>query len=367
MDYSIRLWNFATRQRVATLQGHLSEVLTVAFSPDGKTLVSGAKDGGVKLWPMRPPQKDDPLPGTWQPLAVSRDSQTVAALNRQGTLAFLNLATGEVKEQVQLELRHLRGPPNSPTIMSAVSLSDDFKTLAHVFEEGSVKLWNLESRDFITLKASDRGVELVVLSPDGGTLITSGRGRNLRLWDLRNGTNTTLATEAHRVLFSHDGQKLATVSRGNLLELWEVGTRTRSFQTNLSDVQLGFETTPAFSPDNRILAVGCPDDTVRLLEVATGKLISTFTGHKQSVSSVTFSPDGKTLATASNDSTLKLWNVATQQELLTIRRLGAALRGLTFSPDGQLLVGGGSFSLQTGGLRFYRAPQVNGASDIRER
>jgi WD40 repeat protein len=99
--------------------------------------------------------------------------------------------------------------------------------------------------------------------------------------------------------------------------------------------------------------------------VATGKLVGTFTGHKQSVSSVTFSPDGKTLATASNDSTLKLWNVTTQQELLTIRRLGAALRGLTFSPNGQLLVGGGSFSLQTGGLRFYRAPLVTALTEIR--
>jgi WD40 repeat protein len=103
------------------------------------------------------------------------------------------------------------------------------------------------------------------------------------------------------------------------------------------------------------------------LDVGTGKLLSTFTGHKQSVSSVTFSPDGKTLATASNDSTLKLWNVATQQELLTIRRLGASLRGLTFSPDGQLLVGGGSFTLQTGGLRFYRAPQVTAIDGMPDR
>ena len=74
------------------------------------------------------------------------------------------------------------------------------------------------------------------------------------------------------------------------------------------------------------------------------------------MSSLAFSPDGKTLASASDDSTLKLWNVATQQELLTIRRLGGALRGLTFSPDGQWLVGGGSFSQQSGGLRFYPAP-----------
>ncbi|HTD67302.1 MAG TPA: hypothetical protein VK846_12310, partial [Candidatus Limnocylindria bacterium] len=90
-------------------------------------------------------------------------------------------------------------------------------------------------------------------------------------------------------------------------------------------------------------------------DTATGKLLGACFGHKQDVFSIAFSPDSKTLATASDDSTLKLWNVATQQELLTIRRLGGALRGLVFSPDGQVLVGGGSFSQQSGGLRFYHA------------
>ena len=107
---------------------------------------------------------------------------------------------------------------------------------------------------------------------------------------------------------------------------------------------------------SRRLAVACPDYAIRLLDVASGELLGTFTGHKQSVASIAFSPDGKTLATASDDSTLKFWNIATQQELLNIRRLGGALRGLVFSPDGRLLVGGGSFTLQSGGLRFYRAP-----------
>jgi WD40 repeat protein len=354
MDHSIRLWNFPKRERILTRQGHLSEVWTVAFTPDGRTLVSGAKDG-VKLWPIHDQPKDDSLPGTWQPLAISKDNRTLAALNRQGAVAFWNLATSETEEQFQLGLPRFRFPPSSLTIMSAVSISEDFKTVAHAFQDGSVKLWNPETHETNTLKVSDRPVELVVLSPDGGTLLTSGRGRNLRLWDLRNGMNTVLATEGHRSLFSRDGRTLASLSRGNTIELWDVASH--SLRTNLTvDAQLGFESAVAFSADGRLLAVACSDDTIRLLEVATGRPIGTCTGHKQGVLSVAFAPDGKTLATASDDSTLKFWNVATQQELLTVRRLGGALRGLVFSPDGRWLVGGGSFSLQSGGLRFFRAP-----------
>jgi WD40 repeat protein/serine/threonine protein kinase len=360
MDYSIRLWNFTTLQRAMTFQGHLSEVLSVAFSPDGKTVASGAMDGGVKVWPLRPPAQDDPLPGTWQPLAISRESRKLAALNREGAVAFLDLATGET-EQIQLDLPRSRLPRTSASIMNSVSITADLRTLAHAFEDGSVKIWDLETREFTILKASNRPVEVVVLSPDGHALLTSHRGRDLRRWDLREGTNAVLATDAQRILFSRDSRTLATLSRGGAFGLWQDGLY--SLRTNvLANAEVGFEAAAAFSPDNRLLAVACSDDVIRLLEVATGKLLGAFTGHKQSVLSVAFSPDGKTLATASEDSTLKLWNVATRQELLTIRRLGGGLRGLTFSPDGQYLVGGGSFSLQTGGLRFYRAPLV---SDVR--
>jgi len=330
----------------------------VAFSPDGKTLVSAGRDDGVKLWPLRPPEKEDVLPGTWQPLAISKDGRTLAALNRAGTnVAFVNLVTRELEWQFPLDASRFRDfRLSSGTVMSSVSISEDLKTLAQILDNGSVKIWNVETREFTTLKVADRPLELIVLSPDGGALITGERGRNLRGWDLRSATNAVLATDAHRVVFSRDGQTLATFQRGNnKIQLWSVATR--SLRTNLVvEAQFGFEPAAAFSRDGSTLAVACADDTIRLLDVATGRLLGTCTGHKQNIPSVALSPDGKTLASASDDSTLKLWNVATQQELLTIRKLGGALRGLIFSLDGSLLVGGGSFSLQSGGLRFYPAP-----------
>jgi len=72
IDYSIRLWDFATRQRLVTLQGHLSEVWVIAFSPDGQTLVSGGKDGAINLWPLHRAKNENALPGTWQPAAISK-------------------------------------------------------------------------------------------------------------------------------------------------------------------------------------------------------------------------------------------------------------------------------------------------------
>ena len=375
LDHSIRLWDFATRQRLVTLQGHLSEVWAVAFSPDGQTVISAAKDGAVKFWPVRARAKDDLVHGSWQPLAFSHDGRTLAALNRQGSVTFFNAATREPEQVFPLETNRLR-------LATSVSLSEDLRTLAQGQEDGTVKIWNTENRDALVLKVSERAVDTVVISPDGRTLLTGGRFHNLRCWDIRSGTNVVLSGDAQKVFFSPDGRSIAAVQRVGLfqamgsfgfsqtnrpstrdrgdrdrepvnsLQIWD--TATRQLRTNfVLEFSPGFEAT--FSPDGRTLAVTGQDDAIHLIDAVTGHELGICTGHKQTVYSVAFSPHGETLATASDDSTLKLWNVDSQQELLSVRRLGGALRGLTFSPDGRLLVGGNSSTVQTGGLRFYRA------------
>jgi Tol biopolymer transport system component len=351
MDHSIRLWDFASRQRRSTLQGHLSEVWALAFSPDGQTLVSGAKDGDIKLWPTQAQRKEDVLTGVRQPLGFSRNGRTLAGLTRDGSVVFLNLATSESEPPFQLERRRNRFTPFGPTI----ALSDDLGKMAQGLEDGTVKLWDTETRETTTLKVSDGAVDFVALSPDGQWLITRGRDWISRRWDLRNGSSAPLPAEVFKTVFSPDGRQFATFGRGNVVQLWDAATLVpRTALAFEEPPALGF--TAVFSADSRVLAVVYQDDAIRLWDTTSGKLLGTCTGHKQGVRSVAFSPDGKTLATASDDSTLKLWNVATQQELITIRRLGATLSGLMFSPDGRLLVGGSGAFSQAGELRLYRAP-----------
>jgi WD40 repeat protein len=252
-------------------------------------------------------------------------------------------------------------------------VSEDLGVVVQAIENGSVKIWDTQSGDSQILKVSDRSVDLVALSPDGHSLITGEGGmmgpgnhrRTLRWWDLRAGTNSALATDAQKVLFSPDGRTLAAFRGAGSVQFWDAATRLPraniaidipSSGTSAGLPEFRFPPHAAFSSDGRLLATSGSDDTIRLWEVATGKLRGVCTGHKQAVTSVAFSPDGKTLASASDDSTLKFWNVATQQELLTVRRLGGTLRSLLFSPDGRVLVGASGFSSASGGLRFFHAP-----------
>jgi WD40 repeat protein len=107
----------------------------------------------------------------------------------------------------------------------------------------------------------------------------------------------------------------------------------------------------AFSPDGTTVATGGDDKTVRLWDVATGRLTATLAGHAQVVSRVVFSPDGTTLASVSNsgvkvEETVRLWDVAAataRPPLVTGHRGG--ITAVAFSPDGTTLAtaGFGSF------------------------
>jgi serine/threonine protein kinase/WD40 repeat protein len=363
-DHSIRIWNFDSRRRVMTLQGHVSEVWSIAFSPDGRTIASGAKDGSVRLWPIR--TREDVIPGTWSPLAFSKDGRTLAALNKERTLVFLNLATAEAEEQFPLDQEKERGRPfrfNFPLALSA-----NLRMVAYSLGGDTLHFIDTLTQETNSVKTPDPSTESLFLTSDAKTLITSAnRGRTVRIWDLAGATNSILPTEAGRLLLSADDRSLAVVTRSNEVQIWDLPTQ--SIRVTLSiDAQptMGM----AFSNDGRLFAFVGPDDAVRIYDTIASRLLGTCTGHKQRVWSVAFTPDSRTLATVSDDSTLKLWNVPTQQELLTIRRLGGTVRELLFSPDGRMLVGSRGLQSRTSGLRFYLAPhdeEIDGKPSPRKR
>jgi WD40 repeat protein len=377
----------------------LTEVMAVAFAPDGRTIFSAAKDGEVKVWPAVRRVQEDVLIGVRHPLGFSRDGGRVMALTRDwSALVLVNMETKE--SELRLELRadgEMRRPESEPrasrdferrfepsgrrpetergresrlarpffarSFMSDVVASTDLRWLARGREDGVVEWINVPTMRTNLLHASDSSVRVVALSPDGQTLITRSREQGMRKWDLPSGSNILWRNEMEPIVFSPDGRTVAVAARpegrgtqteDDAVQLWDVGTLTlRVSLESPNQRQFGFSA--AFSADSRLIALPDEEDAVRLWDVTTGELVGTCTGHKQGIRSIAFSPDNRTLATTSDDSTVKLWNVATKQELISMRHLGATLTGLMFSPDGKVLVGGSGALGPNGGVRIYRA------------
>ena len=277
---------------IAKFQEHLDSVKSVAFSPDGSTLASAARNGKIKLWDIT--------------------TQT-------------EVATIEDEEQWSR--------------FDSIAFSPDGATLAFSgARHGRIKitLWDIATRTNIaTLEAGGS----VVFSPDGLTLASGGG--TVKLWNVA--TQTNIATlEAHTetiisVAFSPDGSTLASGSADGTVRLWDIATRT-NIATLEGHTQHGVVAV-AFSPDGSTLAsAGSWDKTVRLWDVATRTNIATLEGHYGSVESVAFSPDGSTLASGSSE-VIMLWDIATRTNIAILGHM-AWVNTVAFSPDGSTLASG---------------------------
>lgn len=102
----------------------------------------------------------------------------------------------------------------------------------------------------------------------------------------------------------------------------------------------GAVTAVAFSPDDRLLASGSADKTIKLWDVVTGKELRCLTGHEKSLTCLAFSPDSKRLASGSEDSTVKIWDTVSGHQLHSIQGHEKSVSAVAYSPDGRHLVTG---------------------------
>jgi transcriptional regulator with XRE-family HTH domain len=305
----------AARPGMAILGGYSNAVVSVAFSPDGKTMASGDADYTVQLWDMSTRQPMGlPLSDTgavnW--VAFSPDGRTLAAGNADGTVQLWDVATGL---------------PTSSSLINGragviwVAFSSDGKTLTAGDADGTVRSWDVATRQPIGAPLTvDAGpVNSMALSPDGKTLAVGGADGKVRLWDMATRRQLRLGSSrigqggpVDSVAFSPDGKTLAAGDADDTVQLWDVATRQPIGLPLINGQAGGGVSSVAFSPDGKTLAAGDGDNTVRLWNAVTRQPIGgPLTGHRGGVTSVAFSPDGKTLASSSADLTVRLWNVAT--------------------------------------------------------
>ena len=331
-DGTVRLWDVATRKHKATLTGHTHFVWAVAFSPDGKTIASGSWDETVRLWDIATGKHKATLTGhthNVKGLAYSVDGSTIAS-SSWNEVRLWDTTTGKHKATLK----------EHPARLYSVAYSPDGSTIASGSADGTLHLWDVATKNpKITLKGHTAPVRSISFDPSGAILASGGADNVVYLWDIGTGRKKkTLKGHTNSVTsvaFDPNGYILASAS-GSEVWLWDV--ETGQHKTTLIGLRDTVHSV-RFSPDGKTIATGGADKSVRLWDVKTGEEKIALTEHSRAVGSIDFSPDGKTLVSA-NGLEWWLWNIETRQVKAKGRH--DSIRSVRFSPDGKILATGGA-------------------------
>ncbi len=385
-DGSVRLWN-ATAQKeglggkigqympTLKLKGHKERVNILAFSPDGKTLLSGSDDGTIRAWDTTTGRKIYTYPGHMvgiRSIAVSEQTNILTSSDSYPTQVRL----WDIKNGHQLSASYfgftysVTISPNATTITmddlsdrnlrlwdiqnrryriylkghgytsesllhTEIAFSKDEKMLATSPSRGTIgeiHLWDIGSqsnsifsrfffnaktiRPKHTLKGHRGVVSSLVFSPDGKILASGGDGDKINLWDLETlNIHQKLAVDRNytrSIAFSTDGKILASRGAEKII-CWEAATGKQISTWSGRSAFMAIH----FSPDDRILVSGNSNGEVELWDVYSGNLLSTHKGNTRQINDLRFLRNGKTLTTASADGTILLWN---WEEMKTVNK-----------------------------------------------
>jgi WD40 repeat protein/beta-lactamase regulating signal transducer with metallopeptidase domain len=373
----IKVWDLAKSSELGVLtprhllKGHAGEALAIAFSPDGKTLVTvggiANLSGEVKLWdvPLTGERGESASRGSLrldlhghkdpvQCVRFSPDGKTLAtggSLGASGELFLWNIpGSGSTRDL----------PHGHAEAVSSLAYSRDGKLVAVGGWDKTVSILDATSgKELARLTGHTGGIRALAFSPDSKTLATAGDDRTVKLWDMttlgENGASSPRATlKGHTckvtgVAFALDGKTLATggsdIQLGVSSEvlLWDLSVlgrrETISPRSFLKGPVQGFWTL-AFSPDGKSLVTGGSSaPALKVWDVATGEeRLALRAASASYIRCLAFSADGKMLAAGHGDGSIGLWSTSTWRESATFRGHTGQMLSISFSVDGRTLV-----------------------------
>ncbi|MCU0536281.1 MAG: WD40 repeat domain-containing protein [Hydrococcus sp. Prado102] len=271
-DGALRAWSLDTGEKMEDVRAQQADVLTLAVTPNGKTLISSGTDAIINLYDLRskaerdgeafPDVESGPHPSSFieherqiLSVAISPDGNTMVSGGLDGIRVWSLVPRRPVYQLVGL------GNP-----VYNVSYNPNGYIIASGDDNGRVQFWNIREGKYISeFLPHNEAITGLTFTPDGKLLITASDDRTAKVWDLDTG-------ELIFTLQGHTGKIRAI----------------------------------ALNPDGRTLATAS-NDGIRIWNIETGEELARLQAHKDWVTSLAFSRDGRLLASGGLDSSINIW------------------------------------------------------------
>lgn len=297
-------------QLIREVRAHTGDIAGIAFTEDGRSIVTASRDASLKLW---------------------------------------NAQSGGLQKSISLDNR----------LVASIALAGRRVVTGH--GDGTVAMYDLEKGERLSIyKRNDAEVWSVAFLGSGDRFAAASHDYQTAIWDARTESAAQFKLEGHTsaaqaVAYSVHGPFIATGSADRTVRLYDADTHDhiRTYRGARD-----FVTALAFSPDGSLLAAASLDGDIRVYATKSNRQRFNLTGHRGKVAALAYSANGDWLASAGEDGTVRIWNA---QKGRTWRSLTGHVGGATsvvFSPDSTRLATAGV----DGVLRIYTVPAA-GKSD----
>jgi WD40 repeat protein len=325
-------------------------IKTLAFSPDGRMLASGAADGAI-IWCAITGvilQKVTGVHLVVKGAAFSPNCSLLALARNDGLVSIHNL-------EKRLPVHRFKACSAYSGHVNAVVFSADGNFLAAGASDGTITLWDrIKATRVRKFKGHSKTIFTLALSTDG-RLATGSSDNTVKVWKFPSGkilrTFDQFTSSIATVGFTPYGTLLMASYDGSV-KTWDLkgstDVRTLIASDEREQGQYGLSVRPIFlSPSGKLLAMSF-STAVELRDTASGEKLAVVQGRLQTTSVLAFSPDDMMLA-AANDSEdrVEIWELSQAEvsdlssDIAKSKASRTGGRPMVFAPNGNILASAG--------------------------